>query len=67
METDTHCPFCASPDVRLREGVLRVRTVPGVGGGPYEDRAFLVFRCLTCGRAFDETEIEAGEGPEPSR
>lgn len=60
METDKRCPFCASTDVRLREGMLRVRVVPVVDGGPYEDRAFLVFKCLTCGRAFDE--IEAGEG-----
>jgi transposase-like protein len=62
-ETDERCPFCASPNVHLREGMLRVRTVPVVGG-PGEDRAFLVFRCLGCGRAFDETETEAGEGLE---
>lgn len=62
METIRTCPFCGSPNVRLREGMLRVRTVPVVGGGPGEDRAFLVFSCLGCGRGFDETEIEAGEG-----
>ena len=61
MDKDKRCPFCASPDVRLREGMLRVRTVPVVGEGPWEDRAFLVFRCLACGRGFDE--VEAGEGP----
>jgi hypothetical protein len=61
METDKRCPFCASPNVRLRDGMLRVRTVPVVGGGPGEDRTFLVFRCLACGRGFDETEIEAGK------
>jgi DNA-directed RNA polymerase subunit RPC12/RpoP len=67
METNTRCPFCDSPDVRLREAMLRVRVVPVVGGGPWEDRAFLVFRCLTCGRGFDETEIEAGYSPTNGR
>jgi len=27
METDKRCPYCASPNVRLREGMLRVRVV----------------------------------------
>jgi hypothetical protein len=62
MEDAKNCPFCGSSDIRLREGMLRDRTVPMVGDGPYEDRAFLVFRCLACGRGFDETEIEAEEG-----
>lgn len=63
METDKRCPFCASPDVRLREGMLRVRVVPVAGGGPSEDRAFLVFRCLGCGRGFDEIEAEESYSP----
>lgn len=49
METGKICPFCGGSDIRLREGMLRVRIMPVVGGGPSEDRAFLVFRCLTCG------------------
>jgi hypothetical protein len=65
METDKSCPFCKSPSVRLWDGVLRVRTVSEVGGGPGEDRACLVFRCLTRGRGFEETEMATEEGPEP--
>jgi hypothetical protein len=61
MEAVKNCPICGSLDIRLREGVLRLRIVPVVGGGPGEDRAFLVFKCLACGRGFDE--IEAQEGP----
>jgi len=37
--------------------------MPVVGGGVGEDKNFLVFRCLACGRGFDE--IEAQEGLEP--
>jgi DNA-directed RNA polymerase subunit RPC12/RpoP len=64
MDKDMRCPFCGSPSVRLWEGVLRVRTVPAVGGGPGIERSYLVYRCLACGRGFDETEIEAGVGTE---
>ena len=67
MATEKTCPFCGGSDIRLREGMLRVRTVPAVGGGPGIERSYLVYRCLACGRAFDETEKEAGEGPEPWR
>ena len=67
MEDVKNCPFCGGSDIRLREGVLRLRIVPVVGGGPGEERSYLVYRCLACGRAFDETEKEAGEGPEPWR
>jgi DNA-directed RNA polymerase subunit RPC12/RpoP len=61
METDKRCPYCASPNVRLRDGVLRLRIVPVVGGGPGIERSYLVYCCPACGRDFDETEIQAGE------
>lgn len=57
METDKRCPFCMSASVRLWDTVLRVRTVPVVGG-PGEDRNYLVFRCLTCGQNLDEIEAD---------
>ena len=64
MATEKTCPFCGGSDISLREGMLRVRTVPAVGGGPGIERSYLVYRCLACGRGFDETE--AGEAPEPA-
>lgn len=56
------CPFCGSPRVRLEEAILRARVMPGDDGEPDEEGSCLVYRCLACGRGFDE--IEAGEGLE---
>lgn len=44
------CPFCGSPRFRLQEGMLRVRIVAVADKGPGKERAFLVYRCLTCGQ-----------------
>jgi len=63
MESKKTCPFCGSTMIRLQEGMLRIRVMPVIGGGPGVDRTFLVYRCLNCGRSFDK--IEAEEGPEP--
>ena len=63
MEAKKTCPFCGSSNIRLREGILRVRIMPVVGGGPGIERTFPLYRCLACGRSFDGTET--GEGPDP--
>jgi len=55
------CPFCGSLGVRLEDGMLRARTMPVDVGEPDEEEGCLVYRCLSCGRSFDE--IEAQEGP----
>ena len=62
METDKTCFFCGSSNIRLREGIIRARIVPGPDGGPGIEGAYPIYRCLACGRSFDE--IEAGEGQE---
>ncbi len=43
--------------------MLKVRVMPGDDGEPDEEDGYLVYRCLACGRGFDETE--AGEFNSP--
>ncbi len=62
MDDKLSCPFCGSFNIRLREGLLRVRIMPEDDGEPDEARGYLVYRCLACGRGFDEIEAE---GPAP--
>jgi len=62
---DKSCPFCGSPRFRLEDGMLRVCAMPIDAGEPDEEGSCLVYRCLLCGRAFDE--IEAQEGTEADR
>jgi len=59
METAKRCPYCTSLRIKLEEGMFRIRVIPVVTDGPGEERKFPVYRCLHCGRSFDE--IEAGE------
>ena len=43
--------------------MLRVCVMPIDAGEPDEEEGCLVYRCLSCGRGFDE--IEAGRGLPP--
>jgi len=63
MEMDKRCPYCRSTRFRLEDGILRARVMPGDDGELDEEEGCLVYRCLSCGRGFDE--IEAHGGPEP--
>lgn len=62
MDPQLSCLYCGSPQARLGEAVITVRLVGRPEGGPGRERKCQVFRCLDCGRSFDE--VEAGEGPE---
>jgi len=63
MEDKKTCPYCGSSNIRLREGIVRARTVPVEGGGPGVERTYPLYHCLSCGLGFDESE--AGEGLDP--
>jgi DNA-directed RNA polymerase subunit RPC12/RpoP len=52
------CPYCASPSVRLLEATFTVRLVERSEGGGFVERKCPYYRCLDCGRTFDEVEGE---------
>jgi len=56
---------CGSSAARLMEARYAVRIVERPEGSPGRERKCQVYRCLSCGRSFDE--LEAGEGPEPEK
>jgi uncharacterized Zn finger protein len=58
MDGKLSCPYCGSPQVRLWEAVITVRFVERPKGGPGKERLCPVYRCLDCGRTFDEVEAE---------
>ena len=62
MDEKTKCPFCGSPKARLWEALYTVRIVTPPEGGRGTWRRCPVFRCMECGRTFDE--VEAAEGPD---
>jgi hypothetical protein len=58
MEAEKSCLFCGSSRIRQREGIIRIRVMPVVGGGPGVERTFPIYHCLACGRSFDEIEAK---------
>ena len=63
-------PYCASTSLRLLDAMLTVRLVERPEGGGFVERRCAFYRCLACGRQFDEMEGEEGsaleEDGEPS-
>jgi len=64
MPDKLSCPYCGSPEVRLWEAVLTIRIVDRPEGGPGVKRKCPVYRCLACGRSFDEVEAQESQEPE---
>jgi hypothetical protein len=56
------CPYCASPSVRLLEAMITVRVEERPEGGGFVERKCPIYRCLDCGREFND--IEGDEGSE---
>jgi DNA-directed RNA polymerase subunit RPC12/RpoP len=61
------CIYCGSYEALPFEGMARIRIIPGAPREPGRARSFIVYRCLYCGRTFDEGKLEGmerpGEGP----
>jgi hypothetical protein len=64
MDDKLFCPFCASPSLRLLDAMFTVRLVERPEGGGFVERKCAIYRCLACGRQFDEVEGEEGSEPE---
>lgn len=58
MDDKLSCPYCRSAQVRLWEAVITVRLMTPTEGGPGVERKCPVFRCVACGRTFDEVKAE---------
>jgi hypothetical protein len=52
------CPYCRSARIRLLDARITIRIVPWPEGGPGREKKCQVYRCLDCGREFDEVEAE---------
>ena len=50
------CPFCASTSVRLLDAMFAIRIVERPEGGGFVERKCPFYRCLNCGREFNDIE-----------
>lgn len=48
IEEDLNCPFCGSHDLNEK---------PGIVGVDYSEKEHTIYKCLSCGRIFDEREM----------
>ena len=62
MDEKITCPYCGALEVRPLDGIITLRLIERREGGPPEERECPLYRCLSCGRSFDE--IEGGGGPD---
>jgi len=58
MDDKLSCPYCGSLNVRLLETIFTVRLVERPEGGPLIERKCPLYRCMKCGRSFDEIEAD---------
>ena len=58
MDDKLSCPYCGSAQVRLLEAIITIRLVEPPEGGPGIERICPLYRCIACGRSFDEIEAE---------
>jgi hypothetical protein len=64
MDDKLSFPYCRSPKVRRLDAIYTVRIVARPEGGPGKEKKCAVYRCLACGRSFDEIEAEESPGSE---
>jgi DNA-directed RNA polymerase subunit RPC12/RpoP len=60
MDEKINCRYCASHSIRLLDALFTIRLVERPEGGGFVERKCAIYRCLVCGRQFNEVEGEEG-------